>query len=93
MSFEQEEKQNRKMMEDGLAAQNYMTGQYSIFTNQCTTASVKMTFLNLLGEEHRIQNDLQSELHRRGWRQIQPAEQKEISSLRDWAKAQKKNVL
>lgn len=90
MSLENEMRQDRKMTEDGLAAQNYMTGQYNIWTNRCSSSRVKMTFLNLLGEEHRIQNDLMGELLRRGWLELQQASPEEISELRSWAEKQKK---
>ena len=49
-----------------------------------------MTCLNLLGEEHRIQNDLMGELLRRGWLELQQASPEEISELRSWAEKQKK---
>ena len=43
------------IMEQALAAQDEITGQYSETANHCGSTPVKMAFLNLLGEEHRIQ--------------------------------------
>ena len=89
LTREQQEKQDQKMTEDGLKAQNYMACQYSALANQCSGAPVKMAFLNLLGEEHRIQQDLLSEIYRRGWRKAEMADRQEIERLRQWAREQK----
>lgn len=90
MTREQEEKRDRKMTEDGVAAQNYITRQYSVMANQCSASAVKMAFLNLLGEEHRIQQDLLSELYRRGWRRADMADREEIVQLQQWIREQEK---
>lgn len=85
--MEKQEK-DQKMMEQALAAQNRITAEYSERANQCSGTPVKMSFLNLLGEEHRIQHELLSDLHRRGWRTTTPAEETELQKLQQWIKEQ-----
>ena len=92
MPLEQERSKDRKLLEDCTAAQEYVAEQYSRFTNRCTTPAVKMTFLNLLGEEHRIQNDLVSEQLRRGWKSAEPAEQDALAALLEEIDKRKKNA-
>ncbi|MCI9457433.1 MAG: spore coat protein [Oscillospiraceae bacterium] len=78
----------RVIMEQALAAQDEITGQYSETANHCGSTPVKMAFLNLLGEEHRIQHELYSELHRRGWRKEEAAQKGEVQELCQWVKRQ-----
>ena len=84
-----QEEKDRRMLEDGLAAQNYVTGSYGSCANLCLSAQVKMTLLNLLGEEHRIQGDLLGELSRRGWKTQQPAPKEQLEATRKWITQQR----
>lgn len=92
MSLNQEKERDKKLLEDALAAQEYVTGRYGVFSNQSSSSGVKMTLLNLLGEEHRFQNDLLSEQLRRGWKAFEPAEKTEITRLWKEAQQRKKNA-
>ena len=79
---------DKTIMEQALAAQDEITGQYSETANRCGSTTVKMAFLNLLGEEHRIQHELFSELHRRGWKKEEAAQKEEIQQLCQWVQRQ-----
>ena len=92
MSLKQEMNRDRRLLEDALAAQEYVTGRYGVLSNQSSSSGVKMTLLNLLGEEHRIQNNLLSEQIRRGWKEFLPAEKTETEQLRTEAQQRKKNA-
>lgn len=92
MSLKQEKEWDKKLLEDSLAAQEYVAGRYGVLANRCSGSAVKMTLLNLLGEEHRIQNDLLSEQLRRGWKEMPPAEKSETEQLWKEAQQRKKNA-
>lgn len=79
---------DRNMMEEALAAQNNITARCSNLSNQCGATPVKMAFLNLLGDEHRIQHELFSELHRRGWKTEERAAPSQLREVCQWAKDQ-----
>ena len=83
---------DRERLENILAAQEYTAVQYSVQTNRCTGPQVKMTFLNILGEEHRIQNELYGELQRRGWGGAIPAQEEALKQLREEVRQRRKNA-
>ena len=79
---------DRKMMEDARNVQNYITTQYNDLSNQCGATPVKMALLNLLGDEHRIQHEVFSEIHRRGWKKTENADTEEIQKVCQWVESQ-----
>ena len=92
MCLSKETEEDQHLLVRCLNAQEYMTQQYSAQTNRCSSPSVKMTFLNLLEEEHRLQNDLLSEQLRRGWRTIPSADPEKIAELFQETRRRKKNA-
>jgi len=76
------------MMEDAGKWQNFITAQYNELSNQCGATPVKMALLNLLGDEHRIQHEIFSEIYRRGWRKTESAEEQEVQKVCQWVNEQ-----
>jgi len=73
---------DQEMMQDVLASQKAVTGVYNTFTNECVSPSLRDDFLNILREEHMIQADVFSEIQRRGWYNVTPAEQQKVQQTK-----------
>jgi len=73
---------DRDRFQDGLASQKFITENYNTFTNECVTPGVRGAFMSILKDEHDIQNEIFTEMQRRGWYQVQPAEQQQIQQTR-----------
>jgi len=73
---------DQEMMQDVLASQKAVTGVYNTFTNECACPALRDDFLDILHEEHMIQADVFSELQRRGWYNVVPAEQQKVQQAK-----------
>ena len=73
---------DREMMDDALASQKFVTGLYNNFANECATPAVKTDCMNILSEEHQIQHELFLEMQKRGWYQVQAANQEKLTQAR-----------
>ena len=73
---------DQEMMQDVLASQKAVTGVYNTFTNECVSPSLRDDFLNILREDHMIQADVFSEIQRRGWYSVTPAEQQKVQQTK-----------
>jgi len=73
---------DRDRLQDVLASQKFITENYNTFTNECVTPQVRGVFMSILKEEHDIQNEIFVEMQKRGWYQVQPAEQQKIQQTK-----------
>ena len=73
---------DKERLQDGLASQKFITENYNTFTNECVTPEVRGAFMSILKEEHDMQNEIFTEMQKRGWYQVQPAEQQKIQQTR-----------
>ena len=73
---------DRDRLQDGLASQKFITENYNTITNESVTPEIRGAFMALLKEEHDIQNEIFTEMQRRGWYQVQPAETQKIQQTR-----------
>jgi spore coat protein CotF len=62
-------------MNDSLASQKLISETYNMYANECATPNLRDEFLNILKDEHQIQAELFSEMQKRGWYQVKPADQ------------------
>lgn len=69
---------DREMMEDALSSQKFITEGYNSFANECASPSLKTDFMNILNEEHQIQHELFLEMQKRGWYQVEAADQNKV---------------
>ena len=73
---------DKDRLQDALASQKFITENYNTFTNECVTPEVRGVFMSILKEEHDMQNEIFVEMQKRGWYQVQPAEQQKIQQTR-----------
>jgi len=73
---------DREMMDDVLSSQKFITENYNTFANECATPALKSEFMNLLNEEHQIQHDVFTEMQKRGWYQVEQADQNKINQCK-----------
>ncbi|MEG0753987.1 MAG: spore coat protein [Angelakisella sp.] len=74
---------DREMMDDLLSSQKGITGLYNTAANECASNGLKNEFMTILGEEHRIQMELFTEMNKRGWYPVEQAEQQKIQQTKD----------
>lgn len=79
---------DKEMMSDALASQKFITEGYNTFANECATPAVKTEFMNILNEEHQIQQEIFAELQKRGWYQVEAADQNKVTQAKQKFMAQ-----
>lgn len=73
---------DQEMMVDALSSQKFITGNYNTFSGECSGDSLRSKMLDILEEEHNIQNDIFQEMQKRGWYQVQNAQQSKIDETK-----------
>lgn len=73
---------DRQRLYDSIASQKFITSNYNTFASECVNQNLREDFLNILGEEHRIQAELFSEAQTRGWYQVSPSQPQQITQAR-----------
>ena len=73
---------DKDRLQDALASQKFITENYNTFTFESVTPEVRGVFMSILKEEHEIQNEIFTEMQKRGWYQIQPAEPQKIQQTK-----------
>lgn len=71
-----------EIMDDVLSSQKHITGVYNTFSSECVDPGLRSDFLNILREEHNIQNSVFTEMQKRGWYSPPPAQQQMIKDVR-----------
>ena len=74
--------QDQEMMRDALSMEKLVTSNYNTFANECATPQLFNEVVNLLHEEHDIQNDVFNVMHSRGWYPTPAAEQQKIDEAK-----------
>ncbi len=67
---------------DALNAQKYVTGHYNNFANESATPEVRACVMNILNEEHQIQEEVFNEMSSRGWYQTETAEEQKLQQAK-----------
>ena len=70
-----------EIMNDSLASQKLISSIYDTYANECVTPNLRDEFLNILKDEHQIQAEVFDEMQKRGWYQVQPADQQQIMQV------------
>lgn len=82
MQFDMNKQQNamgdQEMVNDSIASQKLISSSYDTFANECATPNLRDEFLNILKDEHQIQAELFTEMQKRGWYQVKPADQQQV---------------
>lgn len=71
---------DRDIMEDILSSQKHITDTYNLYSNECVNPQLRTDFLNILREEHNIQQDVFDQMKTRGWYCPTAAEQQKIAA-------------
>lgn len=71
-----------EMVNDALASQNLISGNYNTFANECATPNLRDEFLNILKDEHQIQAEIFTEMQKRGWYTVEPADQNKVNQAK-----------
>lgn len=72
---------DKEIMDDVLSSQKMITGTYNTFTNECVNQQLRTDFLNILREEHNLQQSVFDQMKTRGWYTPECAEQQKISNM------------
>ena len=73
---------DKEMLNDALSTQKFLTGDYNAIASECAHPAVRDEFMNILNEEHQIQQEIFSEMQKRGWYQVEAAEQQKVDQAK-----------
>jgi len=73
---------DKERLLDALASQKFITSNFNTSLTESATPEVRGVFMSILKEEHDIQNEVFTEAQKRGWYQLQPAEQQKIQQVK-----------
>lgn len=85
MQFNNQGNQNmgdKEIMNDTLASQKFISSSYDTYANECATPNIRDEFLNILKDEHQIQAEIFTEIQKRGWYQIKPADEQQVTQAK-----------
>ncbi len=73
----------KEYLDDALSSQKFISGNYNIWAGECVCEPLRNAMLNILDEEHNIQNQIFDEMSSKGWYQVKPANPQEVQTLKD----------
>ena len=73
---------DREIMDDVLSSQKHITGVYNTFSNECVNPQLQSDMLAILKEEHNMQFDVFTDMHKRGWYSPATAEQQKVTEAK-----------
>lgn len=82
----------KEILGDALTAQKTCTNNYNTFSNECVHENLRSTLLNLLEDEHSLQQDVFTSMHDKGYYPTPDAEQKKIDETKQKFSASYKMV-
>lgn len=72
----------KEILGDALAAAKFSTGNYNTFSNECAHEDVRSTMMQILNEEHQIQNDVFQMMSAKGYYPTPAADQTKIADAK-----------
>ena len=73
---------DKDVLSDALTIEKTSTCNYNTYSNECVHNDVRETMLNILSEEHDIQNDVFNMMHQRGYYPTPSAEADKIEQTK-----------
>lgn len=73
----------KEILGDALTTEKTSTGNYNTYSNECVHNSVRDTMLEILAEEHDIQNKVFNMMHERGYYPTPEAEEKKLQETKN----------
>ena len=74
--------QEKEILGDALAAQKSATNLFNTFSNECVHEGLRSTMLDILADEHTMQQDVFSSMHERGFYPTPDAQQDKIDEAK-----------
>ena len=72
----------KEILGDALSAQKATTALFNTAANECVHGDLRDTLLDILEEEHEIQQDVFCMMHQKGFYPTPEAEQKKVDQLK-----------
>lgn len=72
----------KEILGDALAAQKSATNLFNTFSNECVHEGLRSTMLDILADEHTMQQDVFCSMHERGFYPTPDAEQNKIDEAK-----------
>lgn len=72
----------QQKLTDLLCSQKFLTGTYDSYCCESATESVKSTLSSILEDEHRIQQEIFTEMNNRGFYPLEKAEETKLDSTK-----------
>ena len=73
---------DQQKLTDLLNSQKFMTGVYNSDLLESATPEVKRLFFGILEDEHRIQQEIFTEMNSRGYYQVEAAEEQKLQKTK-----------
>lgn len=70
----------KELMTDLLSSEKFLTGVYNTYCCEAATSTVKSALMSLLQDVHRMQEEIFGEMSKRGWYQLEKAEEQKLNS-------------
>lgn len=80
MNRQDQQMDDKTKMTDLLTSEKFMTHVYNTYLCETVTSGVRGCMSSLLGEEHRMQEQLYSEMQSRNWYSSQKAEDSKVEA-------------
>ena len=72
----------KEILGDALAAQNSATNLFNTYSNECVHEGLRSTMLDILADEHTLQQDVFCSMHERGFYPTPDAQQSKIDEAK-----------
>lgn len=72
----------KEILSDALSAQKATTALFNTSANECVHENVRQTLLDILSEEHDIQQDVFNMMHEEGYYPTPAADEKKVQQLK-----------
>lgn len=74
--------QEKEILGDALGAEKSATNLFNTYSNECVHDNLRDTMLNILADEHSLQNDVFNTMHDMGYYPTPEAQQNKIDEAR-----------
>lgn len=72
----------KEILADALTSEKATTGNFNKFANECVHSDLRDTVLQVLNQEHSIQQDVFNMMHQKGYYPTPDAEEKKITEAK-----------
>ena len=84
--------QEKEILGDALGAEKSATNLFNTYSNECVHDRLRDTMLNILADEHTLQNEVFNTMHDRGYYPTPEAQQNKINEAKQKFSASYKAV-